>query len=421
MFIDKAKIQVKAGDGGNGYVSFYRAKYITNGGPDGGDGGRGGNIIFVADSSLTTLKDFKYKRKYIADNGGDGARMNCSGKASENLVIKVPVGTIIREATTNKIMADLVTDKQEIVLIKGGRGGRGNQHFATSTLQAPKYAEQGKKAKGYDIVLELKTIADVGIIGFPNVGKSTLLKMLTNAKPKIDNYHFTTLSPNLGVIQNKWGDDFVLADIPGLIEGASDGLGLGHEFLRHIERTKVLIHVVDASGCEGDDPLNNLNIINNELLKYNEELLKRPQIIACNKMDLPDADENYQKIKLAFDVPVIPISAASNQGLDLLIQTVSKVLQEHKDDIIFIPDYEEFVDTSVEDGKFHIVRENNKFIVTGKSLEKMLSLTDLDTEKGFRFFQKYLREKGIIAKLEEMGVNDSDTVSLYDVEFDYYK
>ncbi len=286
MFVDRVKIKVKGGNGGNGCVSFYRAKFITHGGPDGGDGGRGGDIIFEAASNLTTLVDFRYKKSFKAANGEDGKKLNCSGKDSDDIIIKVPVGTVIREANSNKVMLDMAIDGERKTLIKGGKGGKGNQHFATPTRQAPRYAQRGKLSKEYDIILELKIIADVGIIGFPNVGKSTILSMVTNANPKIANYHFTTLSPNLGVVHNKFGKDFVMADIPGLIEGASEGVGLGHQFLRHIERTKVLVHVVDASATERDNPLEDIETINKELLAYNKDLALRPQIIAANKMDV---------------------------------------------------------------------------------------------------------------------------------------
>ena len=274
MFVDRVKIHVKGGDGGDGKVSFYRAKYITHGGPDGGDGGKGGNVVFVGESGMSTLMDFRYKRKFVATPGEPGGKRNCFGKDGEDIIIKVPVGTVIREAESGKVMADITTAGEEKILIHGGKGGKGNQHFATPTRQAPRYAEPGRKSKEYDVILELKLIADVGLIGFPNVGKSTLLSMVTNANPKIANYHFTTLAPNLGVVEGRFGDKFVMADIPGLVEGASEGVGLGHEFLRHVERTKVFIHVVDAAGVEGDDPVENVEKINRELAEYKEDLLK---------------------------------------------------------------------------------------------------------------------------------------------------
>ncbi len=425
MFIDKVQISIKGGDGGNGHISFYRAKYVTNGGPDGGDGGKGGDLIFEATTGMTTLLDFRYKKKFAAENGENGAKRNCSGKKGESIIIKVPVGTVIREANSGKVMCDLSKDGEQKVLIKGGRGGRGNQHFATSVMQAPEYSERGKEAKQYDVVLELKTIADVGLIGFPNVGKSTLLSMVTNANPKIANYHFTTLSPNLGVVRNKWGNDFVLADIPGLIEGASEGQGLGHSFLRHIERTKVFIHVVDASGIEGDDPVENIKKINLELTKYQSHLMDRPQVIACNKMDIPEAQENYEKIKAEFEpqgYKVFPISAAGNQGLDDLIAEVGNIVRNYPEDIIFEEDFEEFVEEEIERTRFTIeLDDEGTYCVEGNGVERMLGFTNLETEKGYAYFQKYMRQTGIIDALEEKGIQEGDTVRLYDLEFEYYK
>lgn len=425
MFVDRVRINIKGGNGGNGAVSFYRAKYITNGGPDGGDGGKGGNIVFKADSGVNTLLDFHYKKIFKAQAGEDGSKRNCSGKDGEDIIIKVPVGTIIREAESNKIMADMVKDKEEKVLIKGGRGGKGNQHFATPTRQAPRYCENGKIAKEYNIILELKLIADVGLIGLPNVGKSTILSMVTNANPKIANYHFTTLSPNLGVVRSNQGDDFVMADIPGLVEGASEGIGLGHKFLRHVERTKVFIHVVDASGLEGTDPIESIEKINNELKKYNEELIKRPQVIAANKMDIPEAEENYKIIKEKYEplgIKVFPISAATNKGLDDLLKEASNILRQYPEDIIFQEDYDEYVEPVIDTQPFTIQKYSDSYyIVEGVGVEKMIGYTNIDTEKGFAFFQKYLRDKGIIDELENKGIKEGDTVKIYDLEFDYYK
>ncbi len=425
MFVDRVTINIKGGNGGNGCVSFHREKYVTNGGPDGGDGGRGGSVIFVADPSLTTLMDFRYQRSFKAEVGEDGGGRKCSGKAGEDIIVRVPLGTIIRENESGKIMADMVTQHEPKTLIRGGRGGKGNQHFATSTRQAPRYAEQGKLSKSYTVVLELKLIADVGLIGLPNVGKSTLLSMITNANPKIANYHFTTLSPNLGVVRSKWGEDFVVADIPGLIEGASEGVGLGHDFLRHVERTKVLVHVVDAASVEGDDPVEAIEKINNELFAYSEKLMDRPQIIAANKMDIPEATENLARIKEQYEpkgYPVFPISAATNTGLMELLQKVAEVLKNYPEDIVFAEDYDEFVEPVIDTEPFTIEQiAESIFSVTGTGIEKMLGFTSLETEKGFAFFQRYLREKGIIAKLEEMGISEGDTVRLYDLEFDYYK
>lgn len=424
MFVDRVKIHVKGGNGGNGMVSFFRAKYITHGGPDGGDGGRGGDVIFVGDESMGTLMDFRYKRMFKAGNGQDGGKRNCFGKDGESVVIKVPVGTVIREAESGKIMADITKHGEEKILIHGGKGGKGNQHFATPTRQAPRYAEPGRVAKEYDVILELKLIADVGLIGFPNVGKSTLLSMVTNANPKIANYHFTTLAPNLGVVEGRYGDSFVLADIPGLVEGASEGVGLGHAFLRHVERTKVFIHVVDAAGVEGDDPVENVRKINQELEAYNPELMKRPQVIAANKTDIPGSEENMERLKEAYEkegFEVFPISAATNKGLDELLTKVAEILKNYPEDIVFEEEYEEYDEVAVDQEPFTIEVEDEVYVVRGVGVEKMIGYTNIDTEKGFAFFQRYLKEKGIIEALEEKGIQEGDTVRIYDMEFEFWK
>lgn len=424
MFVDRVKIHVKGGNGGNGMVSFFRAKYITHGGPDGGDGGRGGDVIFVGDESMGTLMDFRYKRMFKAGNGQDGGKRNCFGKDGESVVIKVPVGTVIREAESGKIMADITKHGEEKILIHGGKGGKGNQHFATPTRQAPRYAELGRVAKEYDVILELKLIADVGLIGFPNVGKSTLLSMVTNANPKIANYHFTTLAPNLGVVEGRYGDSFVLADIPGLVEGASEGVGLGHAFLRHVERTKVFIHVVDAAGVEGDDPVENVRKINQELEAYNPELMKRPQVIAANKTDIPGSEENVERLKEAYEkegFEVFPISAATNKGLDELLTKVAEILKNYPEDIVFEEEYEEYDEVAVDQEPFTIEVEDGVYVVRGVGVEKMIGYTNIDTEKGFAFFQRYLKEKGIIEALEEKGIQEGDTVRIYDMEFEFWK
>ena len=421
---DRVKIHVKGGNGGNGMVSFFRAKYITHGGPDGGDGGRGGDVIFVGDESMGTLMDFRYKRMFKAGNGQDGGKRNCFGKDGESVVIKVPVGTVIREAESGKIMADITKHGEEKILIHGGKGGKGNQHFATPTRQAPRYAEPGRVAKEYDVILELKLIADVGLIGFPNVGKSTLLSMVTNANPKIANYHFTTLAPNLGVVEGRYGDSFVLADIPGLVEGASEGVGLGHAFLRHVERTKVFIHVVDAAGVEGDDPVENVRKINQELEAYNPELMKRPQVIAANKTDIPGSEENVERLKEAYEkegFEVFPISAATNKGLDELLTKVAEILKNYPEDIVFEEEYEEYDEVAVDQEPFTIEVEDEVYVVRGVGVEKMIGYTNIDTEKGFAFFQRYLKEKGIIEALEEKGIQEGDTVRIYDMEFEFWK
>ncbi len=427
MFVDRVKINVKGGNGGNGAVSFYRAKYVVNGGPDGGDGGDGGDIVFIADRGINNLVDFRYKRKFKAQNGVDGGKRNCTGADGKDEIIKVPVGTVIREASSGRIMADMAFDGQKRVIIKGGKGGKGNQHFATPTRQAPRYSERGRVSAEYELILELKIIADAGLIGFPNVGKSTILKMVTNASPKIADYHFTTLSPNLGVVKMYKSDSFVIADIPGLIEGASEGAGLGHEFLRHIERTKVLIHVVDAAGIEGMDPVECIRKINDELRRYNKKLLERPMIIAANKTDIEGAMDNVERIMEEYNplgIKVYPISAVSNRGLDKLLKAVYKLVKENPDDIVFTEDYnEDFAANEDIDTEPFTISEPDAgyFVVEGTGVEKMVGYTNIDTEKGFAFFQKYLREKGIIAALEEKGINEGDTVRIYDLEFDYYK
>jgi GTP-binding protein len=424
LFIDRVKIHVAAGKGGDGCVSFHRAKYVPNGGPDGGDGGKGGDIIFVADTGVNNLIDFRYKKSFKALPGENGSGNNRTGKSSEDVVIKVPAGSIIREAVSGKIMADLITPGEPKTLAKGGQGGRGNQHFATPSRQAPKYAQPGKPGREYDLILELKLIADAGIIGFPNAGKSTLLSMVTNATPKIADYHFTTLSPNLGVVRNKWGADFVLADIPGLIEGASEGQGLGHQFLRHIERTKVLIHVADASGQEGE-PVERIEAINNELRAYNPELLKRPQFIAANKMDIDSAAGYLPSIEsyaVEHGLKVFPISAAGNQGLDVLIQAVSETLRDYPGYIIFTPDYDEYEEIAADSAPFAVEKQDDGvFSISGRGVDKMLGYTSLDTEKGMAFFQKYMRDKGIIRELEALGIKEGDTVKVSNLFFDYYQ
>ncbi|MCC8015054.1 MAG: GTPase ObgE [Eubacterium sp.] len=424
MFVDRVKIHIKGGKGGNGCVSFYRAKYITHGGPDGGDGGKGGDVVFVADSGANTLMDFRYKRIFKAENGCDGEKRNRSGADGADVVIKVPAGTIIREANSNKVMADLTKPGEKKIIIKGGRGGRGNQHFATPTRQAPRYCEAGKDSKEYDVVLELKLLADVGLVGLPSAGKSTILKMATNANPKIAAYHFTTLSPNLGVVR-QYGRDFVLADIPGLIEGASEGVGLGHDFLRHVERTKVFIHVVDAAALEGTDPVENVRLINEELRKYKEELLDRPMIIAANKMDLPGSQENFERLKETFEaegMKVFPVSAAMNQGIGEILDECGKVLEDFPDDIVFAEEYDEFIDDISEDMSAFTVTEVEKgyFLVEGAGVERMIGYTNIENEQGFAFFQKYIREKGIVDALKEKGIKDGDTVRIYDLEFEFF-
>ena len=423
MFIDRVKIFVSSGKGGDGIVSFRREKYIPSGGPDGGDGGKGGSIIFEVDSGINTLIKFRHQKHFRAQDGDPGGTKQCYGKSAPDLVIKVPLGTIIKEAESEQVMADLHELGSQKVLLNGGRGGKGNKHFATATRQAPRYSQRGQEGKGYWVILELKMIADVGLVGYPNVGKSTLLSMVSNAQPKIANYHFTTLSPNLGVVSSKYGKEFVMADIPGLIEGAADGVGLGHSFLRHIERTKVLLHVVDVSGSEGRDPIEDVYAIKKELDLYNPEILKnKPQIIAANKMDIDGSEENFQKLKDEFEpgIKVFPISAAANQNLQELLEEVTKVLVDLPEEpVIFQEDFVE----KLEDEKVAFVvskPEEGYFVVEGSGVEKVIGNTSLDSEKGFAFFQRYLREEGIVEALKEAGIEEGDTVRIYDLEFDYF-
>ncbi len=430
MFADRAKISVKSGKGGDGHVSFRHEKYVPAGGPDGGDGGRGGDVIFVVDEGLNTLVDFRNRRKYKAGDGEPGGKKNCRGKDGKDIVLKVPPGTVIKEAESGQVIVDMSGDNREVVLLKGGRGGSGNQHYATSTMQAPMYAQPGRPAKELDLLLELKVIADVGLVGLPNVGKSTFLARVTNARPKIANYHFTTLNPNLGVVDLDDTNGFVIADIPGLIEGASQGVGLGHEFLRHIERTKVLIHIVDVAGTEGRDPIEDIHAINRELHAYNPEIARRPQVIAANKIDVIfDRDESaLNAIKAEFEpkgIPVYPISAVSGEGVRELLYHVNDLLQGLGQEItIFEPEYNEetaFLQDSDVPCTVEYDRENREYVVEGPKVEKMLGYTNLDSEKGFSFFQSFLKSSGILEQLEKLGIEDGDTVRMYGHSFDYYK
>lgn len=428
MFADSAKIIIKSGKGGDGHVSFRREKYVPNGGPDGGDGGNGGDIIFEVDEGLNTLTDFRHKRKYAAGSGEEGGKKNCHGKNGEDLVIKVPAGTIIRDADSDKVIADMSGDNTRQIILKGGHGGLGNQHYATATMQAPKYAQPGQPAIELEVRLELKVIADVGLVGFPNVGKSTLLSRVTNARPKIANYHFTTLNPNLGVVDLTDGQGFVIADIPGLIEGASEGIGLGHEFLKHIERTKVMIHMVDAASTEGRDPIADIYAINKELEAYNPELLKKPQVIAANKIDAiyDDSDSPVQKLKEEFEpqgIRVFPISAVSGQNLKELLYYVNDLLKT-VDDAPIVFEQEFFPELAAFKDEPYTVEYNQQeevYVVEGPRIEKMLGYTNIESEKGFLFFQKFLRVQGILEDLEQAGIKEGDTVRMYGLEFDYFK
>ena len=430
MFADRAKIYVRSGKGGDGHVSFRREKYVPNGGPDGGDGGRGGDVIFVVDEGLNTLIDFRHIRKYKAEDGEPGNKKNCRGKDGQDIIIKVPQGTVIKEAASEKVIADMSGDKREIILLKGGRGGNGNQHYATSTMQAPKYAQPGQPAQELELILELKVIADVGLVGFPNVGKSTFLSRVTNAKPKIANYHFTTLNPNLGVVDLEGTGGFVIADIPGLIEGASEGIGLGHEFLRHIERTKVIIHIVDAAGTEGRDPIEDIYAINRELEAYNPDIAKRPQVIAANKIDAvyDPGNDPVTAIKAEFEpkgIKVYPISAVSGEGVKELLYYVHEMLQNiGEEPTVFEQEYFPELQTDAYSNEPFTVEydeERDEFVVEGPRIEKMLGYTNLDSEKGFTFFQRFLKDNGILEQLEELGIKEGDTVRMYGLSFDYYK
>ena len=431
MFADRATIYVKSGKGGDGHVSFRREKYVPNGGPDGGDGGRGGDVIFQVDEGLNTLVDFRHIRKYKAQDGEQGGKKNCHGKNGQDIVIKVPEGTVIKEAETGKVIADMSGNNKRVVLLKGGRGGNGNQHYATSTMQAPKYAQPGQPAQELTLLLELKVIADVGLVGFPNVGKSTLLSRVTNAQPKIANYHFTTLSPNLGVVDLEDSKGFVIADIPGLIEGASEGAGLGHEFLRHIERTKVIIHIVDAAGTEGRDPVADVYAINKELESYNADISKRPQVIAANKIDaIYDVEGNdpLAALKAEFEpkgIPVYPISAISGQGLKELLYHVREMLDEiNEEPTVFAQEYfpdEERISDSDMPYTVEYDAQEDEYVIEGPRIEKMLGYTNLESEKGFTFFQNFLKDTGILDQLEELGIQEGDTVRMYGLSFEYYK
>ena len=428
MFADRAKIYVKSGKGGDGHVSFRREKYVPNGGPDGGDGGKGGDVYFEVDDGLNTLTDFRHIRKYAAGNGENGGKRNCAGKNGEDITIKVPEGTVIKEAESGQVITDMSGENRRFLLLNGGKGGNGNQHYATSTMQAPRYAQPGQPAQELELLLELKVIADVGLVGFPNVGKSTFLSKVTNARPKIANYHFTTLNPNLGVVDLEDTKGFVIADIPGLIEGASEGVGLGHEFLRHIERTKLIVHIVDAASTEGRDPIEDIYAINRELEAYNAEIAHRPQIIVANKVDMIyGGDDPVAKIRAEFEpkgIPVYAISAITGQGLRELLYDINNRLENLDSKPIifeqeFFPEYH--FDVSSEPFEVVYDEEENAYVVEGPRIEKMLSYTNLESEKGFKFFQDFLKNNGILEQLEELGISEGDTVRMYGLSFDYYK
>ena len=430
MFADRAKIYIRSGKGGDGHVSFRRELYVPNGGPDGGDGGRGGDVIFEVDEGQNTLGDYRHRRKYKAEDGQEGGKKRCHGADGNDVVLKVPEGTVIMDAASGKVIADMSGENKRQIVLKGGRGGKGNQHYATATMQVPKYAQPGQPAQELEVLLELKVIADVGLVGFPNVGKSTLLSRVTNANPKIANYHFTTLSPNLGVVDLD-GGGFVIADIPGLIEGASEGVGLGLEFLRHIERTKVIIHMVDAASVEGRDPVDDILKINQELTQYDASLAKKPQVIAANKMDAfygDEAEETLKRLRDTFEpqgIQVFPISAVSGQGLKELLYHVQGMLRElPQEPTVFEQEYDPELHLKADNLPFTVEKseeEADTYIVEGPRIEKMLGYTNLESEKGFQFFQNFLKDNGILEKLEELGVKDGDTIRMYGLQFDYYK
>ena len=425
MFIDKARIFVKAGNGGNGAVSFRREKYVPAGGPDGGDGGRGANIIMVADTGLRTLMDFKYKKKYSAQHGEDGSKKKRAGKNGEDLILSVPEGTVIRDEKTGLIIADLKKAGDQAVVARGGYGGKGNQHFANAVRQAPAFAKSGTDGQERWITLELKMIADVGLLGFPNVGKSTFLSVVTSAKPKIANYHFTTLTPNLGVVQTRHGESFVIADIPGIIEGAADGVGLGHDFLRHVERTKVLVHIVDISGIEGRDPIDDFEKINEELRLYNERLSTRPQLVVANKSDLLFDESIYENFKKTMEekgYEVLKMSAATRDGVDQVIDRVSQLLNEVEEVELVSQEemYRPELDVDDEAGLKIEVDEDGIYVVTGKELRRIMYSVNFDDMESLQFFQAQMEAKGVFDMLREAGIEDGDTVKIYELEFEFY-
>ena len=429
MFADRAKIIIRSGKGGDGHVSFRRELYVPAGGPDGGDGGKGGDVIFQVDEGMNTLSDYRHRRKYAAQDGEEGGKRRCHGANGADIVLKVPEGTVILEAESGQVIADMSGENRRQVVLKGGRGGNGNMHYATSTMQAPKYAQPGQPAQELEVRLELKMIADVGLVGFPNVGKSTFLSRVTNAQPKIANYHFTTLTPNLGVVDLD-GGGFVIADIPGLIEGASQGVGLGHEFLRHIERTRVIIHLVNAASTEGRDPVEDIHTINRELELYNPEIASRPQVIAANKIDVlyPGDEDPVERLRREFEpkgVKVFAISAVSGQGVKELLYYVKEMLDQTEEKKVFF-EQEYFPENHLiqEQLPYTVSKsqeEENTYVIEGPKIEKMLGYTNLESEKGFLFFQRFLKETGILEELENLGIQEGDTVRMYGFDFDYYK
>ena len=421
MFTDYTKIIIKSGDGGNGAVSFRREKYVAAGGPDGGDGGKGGDIYFEVDPDSNTLIDFRYNKKFKAENGKNGEGSNKYGRGGEDLTIKVPIGTIVRDAKTNAIIADLSEKGQRELVLAGGRGGKGNSHFATSTRQAPRFAQDGEKGEERELILELKLLADVGLIGFPNVGKSTFLSRTTSATPKIADYHFTTLEPNLGVVKTEYGDSFVIADIPGIIEGASEGTGLGIQFLRHIERTRLLLHVIDVSGSEGRNPVKDFYIINEELKKYSEKLSKRKQIIVANKIDSMQDEKLYQeleKVAKENEMEIFKISAATGEGVSELLQHVSKVLKTlPKEELMDIEDRKVY--TLKDEDDYTITKEEGIFVIKGEAVERVMRRVNIADNESLYYFQKSLDTLGVNEKLRKMGIKEGDIVRIDDYELEW--
>ena len=417
-FVDHVRITAKAGNGGNGSASFHREKFVINGGPDGGDGGNGGDILFYADPNMHTLLDFRFRSKYTAENGEDGKANRCTGRKGNDLTIKVPVGTVILDDASDRVMADMDQPGETRLLLQGGRGGWGNQHFATPTRQAPNFAKPGVKTEVRTLRLELKTIADVGLIGYPNVGKSSILSVVTSARPKVGNYHFTTLTPNLGIVR-RYGKDIVLADIPGLIEGAADGAGLGHDFLRHVERTRLLLHVIDVSGSEGRDPADDLDQINTELERYGD-LGERPQIIVCNKTDLPGSEENLKRIRALAEgmgTPVFAVSAATHQGFDELLDETARLLEELPPILHYTE--EEIPEEKTDPDSFDISREDGVFVVSGPGMERLIDSVNFDDQESLNWFHRTLRRLGVIDRLREAGAGEGDTVRIAEMEFDF--
>ena len=416
-FVDRAPFTAKAGNGGNGCVSFHREKFVQNGGPDGGDGGHGGDVILLADENMHTLLDFRFRSKYEAPAGADGSSGRRQGKKGENLIVKVPVGTVVRDKESGVVVADMYEAGREKVLLRGGRGGWGNSHFATPTRQAPNFAKPGIKTEKHEFMLELKSIADVGLVGFPNVGKSTILSVVTAAKPKIANYHFTTLTPNLGMVR-RHGPDFIMADIPGLVEGASEGAGLGHDFLRHVERTRLLLHVIDAAGSEGRDPVEDYEQINRELEKYGD-LAARPQIIAANKMDIPDGETGYQMLKdhIGGKWPIFPVSAVTRHGFGELMDCVASTLAA-------LPPMEPFTEEEMlpemlEHSTFEVEKDGHVFVVTGNAVTQLIDSVNFDDEESMNWFHRTMRRAGIIDALRQAGAQEGSTVRMDDMEFDF--